>query len=637
MNFSLFYNSHFLKCSRLDRKARSKDTKLPHFFASTTTKNWDQLWPWSGGQAPPIPPKTHNKNHWDKTTMKAPDPKAKAATRPVRPHVIKVRFSAEELALIKSKNTLAYPARYIREAALHAAQNQAMPRQYSQLQRETILHLARIGNNLNQLAKAVNSDLHDFGTFDRVKLLHMLIQIQHALAELNPWSSNSSGVAEAKPVLRCNTCWGKIRIVSMPNCSVAILPKSVNWLTARLTKRPIPRAVSASSSLTWIPKPNNTSCRTLNSACFPIWTPVNIVCSGLNTATKSIRTHNRPGSNWIFWFPMSKSAPANAYSPTITRQISLASTALKKSPITTTDYMIRIIPTINWPCVTIRSCPTKTKILWFVSTAWHKTQPSKATSTTAAASWLGSMPCNSRSAASPKNKSPLKTQPQAKPVSSKDPCMNRTLDLIKRAQHISDDYQKRTESKLTEDISATYAAIETSVQENLNNLNNTTNAQINAVASQLSEHIATHTQQQKTAVDAKLAALQHKFQHEIEEMNTQFEKQWQTLQHQLQQMEQTQNRLQQLNSAHKITYWTMAALISICSILLISSLYFAQQTQKNRNAAQQQQSQYQQILLQTHNLNQLQQLKTTYCRDAQNQQRLCIKMLDNTYQIPEGF
>lgn len=118
--------------------------------------------------------------------MKAPDPKAKAAMRPLRPHVIKVRFSQDELALIKSKNTLAYPARYIREAALHAAQNQAMPRQYSQLQRETILHLARIGNNLNQLAKAVNSDLHDFGTFDRVKLLHMLIQIQHALAELNP-------------------------------------------------------------------------------------------------------------------------------------------------------------------------------------------------------------------------------------------------------------------------------------------------------------------------------------------------------------------------------------------------------------------------------------------------------------------
>lgn len=215
--------------------------------------------------------------------------------------------------------------------------------------------------------------------------------------------------------------------------------------------------------------------------------------------------------------------------------------------------------------------------------------------------------------------------------------MNRTLDLIKRAQHISDDYQKRTESKLTEDISATYAAIETSVQENLHNLNNSTNAQISAAASQLSEHIATHTQQQKTAVDAKLAALQRKYQHEIEQMNTQFEKQWQTLQHQLQQMQQTQNRLQQLNSAHKITYWTMAALISICSILLISSLYFAQQTQKNRNAAQIQQQHYQYLQQQTHNLTQLQQLKTTYCRDAQNQQRLCIKMLDNQYQIPEGF
>ena len=43
-----------------------------------------------------------------------------------------------------------------------------------------------IGNNVNQIAKAVNSDIAGTGTFDKVKLLHLLISIDQQLRELRP-------------------------------------------------------------------------------------------------------------------------------------------------------------------------------------------------------------------------------------------------------------------------------------------------------------------------------------------------------------------------------------------------------------------------------------------------------------------
>ncbi|MFD5624601.1 plasmid mobilization relaxosome protein MobC [Streptomyces yangpuensis] len=49
-----------------------------------------------------------------------------------------------------------------------------------------MLELGRIGNNVNQIAKAVNTDIAGVGTFDKVKLLHLLISIDQQLRELRP-------------------------------------------------------------------------------------------------------------------------------------------------------------------------------------------------------------------------------------------------------------------------------------------------------------------------------------------------------------------------------------------------------------------------------------------------------------------
>jgi len=57
---------------------------------------------------------------------------------------------------------------------------------YSKTERALILELGRIGNNVNQIAKAINTDIAGTGTFDKVKLLHLLISIDQQLRELRP-------------------------------------------------------------------------------------------------------------------------------------------------------------------------------------------------------------------------------------------------------------------------------------------------------------------------------------------------------------------------------------------------------------------------------------------------------------------
>ena len=46
--------------------------------------------------------------------------------------------------------------------------------------------LSMLGANVNQIAKAVNTDIAGVGTFDKVKLLHLLISIDQQLRELRP-------------------------------------------------------------------------------------------------------------------------------------------------------------------------------------------------------------------------------------------------------------------------------------------------------------------------------------------------------------------------------------------------------------------------------------------------------------------
>ncbi len=65
-----------------------------------------------------------------------------------------VRFSPAEWATVEEQASLSGqpPTRYVREAAL-GAELRARP---GALDREAVYHLARLGNNLNQVAKALN-------------------------------------------------------------------------------------------------------------------------------------------------------------------------------------------------------------------------------------------------------------------------------------------------------------------------------------------------------------------------------------------------------------------------------------------------------------------------------------------------
>ncbi len=72
-----------------------------------------------------------------------------------RPHAPKVRFSDEELAALRARaRECGRPvARYVRETVLGSVPK---ARRHA-AEQELIRHLARIGNNLNQLAREANA------------------------------------------------------------------------------------------------------------------------------------------------------------------------------------------------------------------------------------------------------------------------------------------------------------------------------------------------------------------------------------------------------------------------------------------------------------------------------------------------
>jgi hypothetical protein len=106
-----------------------------------------------------------------------------------RNKVYKVRFSDAEVQKIKDANILNI-AKYLRDTSLakiDATQGSVKKNQehhYTKLDREFLLELSRIGCNINQIAKAINSDIASSRPFDAVKLLHLLIGIDQTLKEL---------------------------------------------------------------------------------------------------------------------------------------------------------------------------------------------------------------------------------------------------------------------------------------------------------------------------------------------------------------------------------------------------------------------------------------------------------------------
>ena len=119
----------------------------------------------------------------------------------VRERTFKVRLSESEYQLLDSNNPYGSIAKLLRQAAVEKATRihnskaeddqkikgtKVVESSYSKTERALILELGRIGNNVNQIAKAVNTDIAGVGTFDKVKLLHLLISIDQQLRELRP-------------------------------------------------------------------------------------------------------------------------------------------------------------------------------------------------------------------------------------------------------------------------------------------------------------------------------------------------------------------------------------------------------------------------------------------------------------------
>ena len=122
-------------------------------------------------------------------------------TNSVRERTFKVRLLESEYQFLDSNNPYGSIAKLLRQAAVEKAtkiynsnadadqkikSTKVVESSYTKTERTLILELGRIGNNINQIAKAVNTDIAGTGAFDKVKLLHLLISIDQQLRELRP-------------------------------------------------------------------------------------------------------------------------------------------------------------------------------------------------------------------------------------------------------------------------------------------------------------------------------------------------------------------------------------------------------------------------------------------------------------------
>lgn len=101
----------------------------------------------------------------------------------VRDKIYKVRLSSEEVEMLKSANVLNI-AKFMRDSSLNVVNKRKDKQAYSKLDRDFILELSRIGGNINQIAKALNTDIAKGESFEAVKVLHLLIAINENLERL---------------------------------------------------------------------------------------------------------------------------------------------------------------------------------------------------------------------------------------------------------------------------------------------------------------------------------------------------------------------------------------------------------------------------------------------------------------------
>ena len=133
--------------------------------------------------------------------MLGQEPQENKQGKLVRERTFKVRLSETEYQLLDANNPYGSIAKLLRQAAVEKAirihnskaeddqkikATKVVESSYSKTERMLILELGRIGNNINQIAKAINTDIASTGACDKLKLLHLLISIDQQLRELRP-------------------------------------------------------------------------------------------------------------------------------------------------------------------------------------------------------------------------------------------------------------------------------------------------------------------------------------------------------------------------------------------------------------------------------------------------------------------
>ncbi len=133
---------------------------------------------------PPETPQKATALHGDKMEHKTTINHARTRKRKVREKRVEVKLSTEEYEALKNANTASI-ARFLRESALSAVnKEETQIPQFTKLDRDFLLELSRIGNNINQIAKAINTDIAADRPIDAARLLHLLIGIDQVVREL---------------------------------------------------------------------------------------------------------------------------------------------------------------------------------------------------------------------------------------------------------------------------------------------------------------------------------------------------------------------------------------------------------------------------------------------------------------------
>jgi hypothetical protein len=102
-------------------------------------------------------------------------------TEPKRDKTIKIRVSQEELATLQMHCTRSELARWMRETCLNPGQTDLVrDLRGSTADRDFLRQLVSIGNNLNQIARRVNTA--EWGPAERVQVLAALAGIERELA-----------------------------------------------------------------------------------------------------------------------------------------------------------------------------------------------------------------------------------------------------------------------------------------------------------------------------------------------------------------------------------------------------------------------------------------------------------------------